>query len=222
MIEAVIFDMDGLMIDSEPFWRESEPVVLNKVGVPMTANDAFETTGLRIDEVVKYWHRKHPWDLQKHSIAALSDAIVDEVIARVSRFGKPLPGLQQIIDFFRDKHLPLALASSSPDRLIVAILEKLELRNDFPVIHSAEHEAYGKPHPAVFLHTANLLNVTPEHCLVLEDSLNGVIAAKAAKMRCIAVPEAHFQKDIRFSIADMQLPSLEAFNETIWQRLNKG
>jgi sugar-phosphatase len=106
--------------------------------------------------------------------------------------------------------LQLAVASSSPPRLIEASLARLGLRDHFTEIVSAESEPYGKPHPAVFLTTAARLGVAPTECLVFEDSLNGLVAAKAARMICVAVPE---RVDPRFAFADLVLPSLEAFDD---------
>ncbi len=108
----------------------------------------------------------------------------------------------------------MALASASYFKLINATLNKLELRDQFNVIHSAEIEPYGKPHPGIFLTTAKNLGVDPEFCLVFEDSLNGVIAAKAARMKCVCVPDPAFRNDTRFSIADIILNSLEEWNES--------
>jgi sugar-phosphatase len=93
-------------------------------------------------------------------------------------------------------------------RLIEAVTNKLNIRNYFDVMWSAEFEPYGKPHPGIFLSTANKLQTTPENCLVFEDAINGVLAAKAAKMYCIAVPEEATYHDLRFAIADKKIKSL--------------
>jgi len=119
--------------------------------------------------------------------------------------------------------LPLGLASSSPARLIDAALAGLGLdRGQFAAVVSAEREAYGKPHPAVYLRAASALGVEPTRCLALEDSLNGALAAKAARMRCIAVPEVFEGCARGFAIADALLPSLEriddALFDSIWPR----
>lgn len=87
------------------------------------------------------------------------------------------------------------------------------------MVHSAEAEPYGKPHPAVYLSTAARLGVAPARCLALEDSLNGLIAAKAARMRCVAVPE---RPDPRFALADLVLPGLAHLEERAWERLSQA
>jgi mannitol-1-/sugar-/sorbitol-6-/2-deoxyglucose-6-phosphatase len=89
----------------------------------------------------------------------------------------------------------------------------------FNVIRSSEHEKYGKTHPAVFLTTAEALHTAPVNCLVFEDSFNGLIAAKAARMKCVAVPAENHFLNPKFDIADLKLRSLEQFNDARWEEL---
>jgi len=211
-MRAAIFDMDGLLIDSEPLWRASEVEAFAKVGLTLTDEQCSETTGLRIDEVVALRHREHPWTAP--SVDVVVSQIVDRLIGLVQERGEALPGVASALERCRTAGLRLALASSSPRRIIDATLARLELADTFEVIASAEADRYGKPHPAVFLRTADKLGVAPTDCVVFEDSLNGVIAAKAARMMCVAVPEHH---DPRFAIADVVLSSL-----TEWRGLPGG
>jgi sugar-phosphatase len=112
------------------------------------------------------------------------------------------------------------LASSSASQIIQAALQKLNLTEVFVEIYSAEFEVLGKPHPGVYLTTAQKLNIPPQSCLALEDSLNGVLAAKAAHMKLFAIPEAIQQKNPQFALADLILKSLEEFNQPVWDSLN--
>ena len=105
----------------------------------------------------------------------------------------------------------MALASSSSMSLIEAVVDKLNIRMYFDVLWSAEFEPYGKPHPGIFLTTAAKLQVDPKECIVFEDSINGVISAKAARMKCIAIPEEATFNDPRFAIADSKLRSLKEY-----------
>lgn len=200
-MRAAIFDMDGLLIDSEPLWREAEIEVFASVGLALSDEECRDTTGLRIDEVVALRHAQSPWS--EPELGVVIERITDALIARVRARGEPLPGAREAIATCRSAGLALALASSSSRRIIDATLEHLGL--EFPVIASAQDERYGKPHPAVFLRAAERLGVEPTECLVFEDSLHGVIAAKAARMTVIAVPE---HPDPRFAIADRVLESL--------------
>lgn len=209
MIEAVIFDMDGLLVDSEPIWRKVEIACFAQVGLTLTEDDCRQTKGLRIDEVIDYWYERYRWDgLSK---AELVELIVDEMEYALSTDSITLGGVMDVIQACYEAGMKLAIASSSQLRLIKAVVNCLGLEELIPVLCSAEFEEYGKPHPAVFLSAAKQLDVVPSKCLVFEDSLPGVIAAKAAKMKCIAVPEVNELGDIRFNLADEILHSLSDF-----------
>ncbi|MFK7946274.1 MAG: hexitol phosphatase HxpB [Saprospiraceae bacterium] len=215
MIQAVIFDMDGLLINSEPFWKSVEIEVFKKVGIELTVEKCLDTVGLRIDEVVTYWYDKQPWD--NISKKAIETEIVDKMIECITNEGESLPGVYDAVEFFWNKKIPMAIASSSYLRIIKAVVKRLKLKDFFDVIYSAEFEKYGKPNPATFITTAEKLNVAPTNCLVFEDSLNGVLAGKAARMTTVAIPEFENPK---FIIADKILNSLEDFNETVFEQLN--
>ena len=209
MIEAVIFDMDGLLIDSEPLWQEAEIEVYGQVGVPLTVEMTSQTIGLRTDEVTRHWHKRFPW--KSPSQSEVSRILDETVIKRIIEKGQANDGVDEAIKVCESLGLPMAIASSSPMKLIEAVIAKLGIADKIQTMHSAHNEEYGKPHPAVYLKTANELGVHPEHCLAFEDSANGVISAKAAKMKCIAIPEANARDDKRFGIADIVIHSLLDF-----------
>ncbi|AKU92014.1 hexitol phosphatase HxpB [Vulgatibacter incomptus] len=217
MIRAAIFDMDGLLIDSEPFWQEAELEVFGDLGVPITREACVETRGLRLDEVVALWSRRYPW--QGPSLAEVHGRILEAMASLIRARGGPMPGALEAIELMRRRFGPVAIATSSPPMLIEAVLEKLGLGGAFDVVHSAQGEPYGKPHPAVFLSAARLLDLPPTDCVALEDSLAGVIAAKSARMACIAVPEEAQRTDPRFSIADRVLPSLVELPRVEWDAI---
>ena len=218
-IAAVIFDMDGLLINSEPLWQEAEILVFRQVNITLTNELCVQTQGLRIDEVVDYWYQKYPWtNLPKQEVEKL---IVDKVIELISTKGEALSGVHEAIAFVRRKPVKIALASSSASKIIKAALSKLNLSDVFTEVYSAESEILGKPHPGVYLTTANKLGVAPQQCLALEDSLNGVLAAKAAQMKCIAIPETAQFDNPKFAIADRILNSLLEFNEEVWDGFNR-
>jgi len=209
MIKAVIFDMDGLLIDSEPLWEEAEIKTLREVGVPLTKEKTKETMGLRVDEVVEHWFSHYPW--KSPSKKEVEAKVVKRVIELVQEKGKARKGVERIVGLFANKKIPMAIASSSLAEIINAVLDKVSIREYIRVIYSAEHELYGKPHPGVYITTAKKLHVEPEFCLAFEDSPNGVLSAKAAKMKCIAVPDSAMKNNKIFFIADMVLDSLEDF-----------
>lgn len=217
MITAVIYDMDGVLLDSEPYWHEAQIEVFATVGINLTVEDCLKTTGTAIDEVVARYYQRTPWSGKTQEEVMYE--IIEGVEQRVLQRATLLPGVQKSLEFFKSKNVALALASSSHARLIYTVLKKFSLEHTFRIVHSAEHEEYGKPHPAVFLSTARHLHTEPRNCLVIEDSLNGLIAAKAATMKAIVVPPPFTWNDTRFDLADCKLHSLEEINDELWQKI---
>ena len=206
MIKAVIYDMDGLIIDSEPYWRKSMIKVLATVGLNLTEEQCAMTTGLRFDHVLEYWFEKYPWTHK--SLLDVHEEVLNEMEHAILHEAQLLPGVFESIDLFRSKGYKLAIASSSAMRLIRACVHRLNGEKIFDTVISAEHEEYGKPHPAVFLTAAKDLHVNPLDCLVLEDSMMGLIAAKAARMQCVLVPAPENFDNPKSAIADWKLHSL--------------
>jgi mannitol-1-/sugar-/sorbitol-6-/2-deoxyglucose-6-phosphatase len=218
MLRAAIYDMDGLLLDSEPYWVQAELEVLGAVGVPLTPELARETTGMRLDEAVAHWYRRFPWNgtSQKEVVAGLTQAAHRLILAHA----QAKAGVRESLAVLRQQKLRVALASSSPLVLIQAVVEKLGLLGQFEFIVSAESELYGKPHPAVYLSCAMRLGLSPTECVALEDSVNGLVSAKAARMRVIAVPEAAHLQDTRFCLADAVVPSLLKVDAALLHRLS--
>ena len=205
---AVVFDLDGVIVDSEPIWREVEIAIFDRFGADIRPFiGSGHLMGMRVDEVVAY--------LCEHlSIAqALEDKIVNDVVEGVVRGIKGsatlLPGVFDALSYCDENALLVAIASGSVPVVIDTILERFDLKGHFSVVHSSSDEQFGKPHPSIFLRTALELGVAPEECVVIEDSIKGCIAAKAARMRVIAMPERRFEHDPRFSIADIRITSLK-------------
>ena len=211
-IKAVIYDMDGVIIDSEPLWREALIHCFNKVGFDFSQDKCRVTQGMRLIEVVEYWYAQQPWEGK--SIKEVDQDILQKVTELISEKGIAMEGVYESIALFKSKGYKIALASSSASSLIDVVLDKLNIRDEFEVVNSAEYLKFGKPHPEVFIKTAEELNVSPINCLVIEDSFHGVLAGKAAVMQVIAIPEEKYHTDPRFSIADYNLKSLKEL-ETI-------
>jgi len=205
--------MDGLLIDSEPLWRRAEKAVFKTVGFEITDEQMYEFMGTRLNEVIAYWYSKYPWKgPSQKDIEAL---IVDKLISLVKSEGTMRPGVHHALKVCQQAKLPLAIASSSSNEIIDAVIDSLKIRNYFEHIYSAEHEPFGKPHPGVFITAAGLLGVPPRDILVLEDAPSGVLAAKAAKMYCIAVPDPETKNHPYIQIADRVIDSLEEFDKTM-------
>lgn len=202
--------MDGLMVDSEPFWRQAEIEEFSKVGLHITEEQCFQTTGIRIDEVCEFWFRRHPWKGPKP--VDVSIKIRERVEELVAQKGEALPGVYETIEKAKDLGLPISLCSSSPMCLIDTVLKKLSLSDAFDSLTSAEHEVYGKPHPAVYIKAIAKLNLPSEFVLTFEDTMAGVISAKAASMKVAAIPQDEHFSDPRFSLADFKHKSLLEFD----------
>jgi len=210
MINTVLFDMDGLLLDTEPLWGESMLDIAQKHGIPITRDRFKETTGLRIFEVTDYWAVRYPW--QGSTAEVVANEILDDIIDRSRKRARVLPGIEQTLQLLKARGYKTGLASSSPMRMITALAEHFDIAHYFDCISSADHVSLGKPHPAVFLHCAAALDSLPIECLVLEDSVNGMIAGKAARMKVIVVPDETHYNDARFALADHKLRSMEDFD----------
>jgi sugar-phosphatase len=208
-IRAAIFDLDGLLIDSEPLWQQAEIEVFSDIGVSLTLEMCRETHGVRVDRVVEYWRSKFPWeDVPNHQVA---DQIVDRLIVLFSERGEPRPGARQAVELFVERGIPVGIASSSFLRVIESAVQAIGIEEKISVIHSAEFEEHGKPHPAVYLTTAEKMGVDPVHVIAFEDSLVGVEAAVRAGMRCIMVPDQVEPDEAARKACHSILNSLEDF-----------
>ncbi|WP_410014986.1 hexitol phosphatase HxpB [Sodalis sp. C49] len=205
--EAVIFDMDGLIIDSEPLWHQAELDVFAAMGMDVSVHDAIpDTLGMRIDQVVKAWYQLSPW--QGASLEEVSNSIIQRALALVDERRPLLPGVAHALETARDCGMKIGMASASPLFMLEHVLEMFDLRHYFDHLASAQNLPYSKPHPEVYIQAALSLGVAPERCTTLEDSFNGMIATKAARMRSIVVPDIAFRADPRWVLADVRLASL--------------
>jgi len=211
MIEAVIYDMDGILVDSEPLWREAMVAAFAEVGISVTTAQCAETTGLRIDQVVAYRYEQTPWHGKSQSETV--NLILQKLVKLIHAKAVPMDGAIESIRFFKEKNFRIGLATSSSTIIIDAVLDTLQIRDLFEVISSAEKLAYGKPHPEVYITTAQKLGVDPTACIAIEDSFNGLLSAKSARMKTIVVPEEINRGKEHFVIADLQLNSLNELED---------
>lgn len=218
MINTVLFDMDGLLLDTEPLWGVSMLRVAEKHGIPITREKFKETRGFHIYEVTEHWAHKYPWEGK--SSQDVAEEILDDIIELSKTSGRIMPGVEQALEMFKKHDFKIGLASSSPERMILALVNFFGIKDYFDSIVSADAVELGKPHPGVFLHCANELKAKPLNCVVLEDSVNGMVAGKAARMKVIAIPdEVHFD-DPRFSLADAKLSTMEDLDMDVIKRLH--
>ncbi len=218
MIQAVFFDMDGVLIDSEKFWQEEERDVFTNLGVPVDEKMQMKTYGWGTDQVIQYFYEMSPWKGKR--FGEIKKEIYDRISARVIKEGKAKKGVSEITGYFLKKEIPLGLVSTSPMQIIDAVIEKLGLSSIFRVIHSCEFEEHDKPHPGVYLTAAKKLGFDPTKCLVFEDSFVGLIAAIAARMNVVSIPDPSLVNDPRYDIADLKIHALDEFTDEHFERLN--
>ncbi len=218
-LDTVIFDMDGLLIDSEPLWNEAADEVFKQYGVSLSAEQYNTTTGLRTREFVQWWFRY--FKIGETELQRAEEKIVALVIDKAEARGKIMPGVHYIFDFFHRKQFKIGLATSSPQELIDVVVKMTGIGPYLHATASAEHLPFGKPHPQVYLNCADTLGSNPYECICFEDSFNGMIAAKAARMKCVIVPHISQLKDERWGAADLKLSSLQNFGELHFELMNR-
>ncbi|MDP2341262.1 MAG: hexitol phosphatase HxpB [Deltaproteobacteria bacterium] len=208
MFDAVVFDMDGVLVNSEPLWHEAEIEVFGALGVTLTAGDCQQTTGVRVDGVVKHWRKLRPERFADVDDDAVVSQIVRGVIDRIAVRGAPMDHAIEAVDDVAARGLRLGLASSSPMGIIDAVLARLGVRARFSAVCSAEHLPRGKPDPAVYLQACTSLGVEPARAIAVEDSSSGIRAGKNAGMFVLAVPDPAAAPPEALAVADVVIGSL--------------
>ncbi len=215
--KAIIFDMDGVIINSELLWDTAMTEVMQRTGIVFGKGDAAKTRGLRTDEAVQYWYDIAPWDgVSVHSLAV---DICARMIPLIEQEGEAMPGAISAIHAAAQTDALLAIASSSSDAIIQAVVERLNITN-IQCLVSAQHEKRGKPAPDVYLTAAKRLGVAPEDCIAIEDSKNGMKSARAAGMKVIGIPDSRFTTvEEVIGLADVVETSLEGFTKERFESL---
>jgi beta-phosphoglucomutase family hydrolase len=213
-VKAVIFDMDGVLVDSEPLHIQTEKRMFRKMGLDISDEEHAGYMGTATDVMWKQIISKRNLPLD---IAEITDRTIREGLPFFYSLEKidPMPGLIDLLEKLKEKNIPMAVASSSDPETIRVILEKSGLEKYFHYAVSSSEAGKSKPEPDVFLHTAQLLGVKPENCVVFEDSKNGIKAAKAAGMFCIAYSGADSGEQDR-SLADLQIGNYNELNNLEW------
>jgi len=205
-IKAVIFDFDGLMIESESIAYKDWCEVLGQYGKNFTEEIYHNLIGREPFETIDYLIEVLDLPLTPQE---LFENYWSKRTERVCRDGFPVPGLVDLMQFLTDRGLNLGVASNSPSRYVLDVLEAIGLSKSFGCVRCREDVAQGKPAADVYLAAAACLEVDPEHCLALEDSPIGLQAALNAGMRCLVVPNEDLENE-DFSGAEGRFNSLAA------------
>ena len=215
---AVIFDIDGLLINSEPLWNKAATEIFRQYGVILTQQQYATTTGLRSKEFVAFW--LHQFNVPVSQNEIVEKRIIELALELIDKEVTLMPGVEHVFEFFLQQNFKMGLASSSPMELIEWVKDKLGIRSYIHASCSAQHLPFAKPHPQVYLDCAATMHTNPLACICFEDSYYGMIAAKAARMTCVVVPAAEDIKLEHWGAADLKLSSLQNFGALHFNMLN--
>lgn len=210
MLRAVIFDMDGLMIDTERLHHESFKTVLEQYGIKPVPNTqgVIHISGISAEANWEHFKKQYGFNANTQD---LTKAKNDTHLKLLQDKVEAMPGLLELLKNLKADGYKVGIASSSIRDHINLIVDRLGIANYFDAITSGEEVSNGKPTPDIFLKAATKLGTDPAQCLVLEDAMNGLHAGKAAGMHVIVVPN-EFTQDEDFSAADLRVSSLEELN----------
>jgi HAD superfamily hydrolase (TIGR01509 family) len=211
--KAVIFDMDGVIIDSEGLWKQAEKEVFSSLGVQLTEEHCAITQSMTTTEVTQFWFARYPW--QNATPDTVEQMVISRVIELINNENCAIHGVKRFIEKLKAKNYKIGLATNSPNRVIPAVLQKSGTLHLFDTVSSAEFETNGKPDPAVYLTTAAKLNVAATDCIAIEDSHSGMLAANQAGMRVIA-----FTNGNSAAQADLATYKFDHFDNFDMDRLN--
>ena len=197
---AVIFDMDGVIVDSELHWQSLEGYFLKSLIPTWTAADQGRIIGLSLPNSYNLLKSEYGLQTDQQEFLARYHAMATEIYKDKAEL---LPGFSRTLAYLHEKNIPTAIASSSHRSWIELVLDKFSLHSAFRVVVSADEVGgKGKPAPDIYLYTASKLQVRPEDCTVIEDSHNGVLSAKSAGMFCIGIRNG-FNEEQDISEADL-------------------
>jgi len=208
MIKAAIFDMDGTLINSEPFWAIAEKEVFSELGIEITPEDTKITSALTTKEVTEYWHKEKPGATQ---IEDAENKVVQRVHELIKTQGEPMPGAMEALELCSKNNIRLALCTNSPLSLVQTVIDRLNLQNTFEIVVSGEHEERGKPHPAVYQTALKKLNLEAHNAIAIEDTPTGVESAAKAGIATIAVSQWRLPQEMTNAGAKIYLTTLHEF-----------
>lgn len=217
MIQGIVFDLDGTIIDSEPIRLEAEMMIFREEGLDLTPEDCLKTKGLSKYEIVNFWYDKI--ENPKKELALLTQELNQIMIKDIKEKVELKPGVIEALEFCQNNRLAVGIASSSSMAHIKAALDKFELNRFFKLVYSGDFERFGKPHPGIYMSACKKLKIAPHYSIAVEDSFNGLLAAKSARMKAIAVLDKKDYMDTKFDFADAKIKSLANFDDRIIQQI---
>jgi HAD superfamily hydrolase (TIGR01509 family) len=218
-IDAVVFDMDGILVDSEVYWRECREAFARDRGLIWTAEDQHHAMGRNTLEWAQVMRERLKLDLSPEAIA---EEMIQRVQARYEARLPLLPGALEAVHAVAGRYR-MALASGSPPPIIRFVIDRAELQDVFEAVIYGEEMSHGKPAPDIYLETLRQLDLPPSQAVGIEDSANGVRALKAAGMIAVAVPSPGFSlPDDVLALADRVLDSMVQLSVAVIDGLDHG
>lgn len=203
--QAVIFDFDGVILDSQRFWDEEVVHVYQQIIPSWTEADDKQQRGRNVHDI-------YPLLVERYGLTLSKDEFVEHIenfaLSIYTRRADLVPGIRELVALCQDAKLPMGIASSSPILWIQSALERHNLDDTFDPIVTAQEVGKGKPDPAVYVEAARRLGIDPKDCVAIEDSKNGVASAKAAGMTCIGLQHLKSAVQDDLSAADRIVTSL--------------
>jgi HAD superfamily hydrolase (TIGR01509 family) len=212
MLKAVIFDMDGVIIDSEPSHLKLENEMYKKLGIEVTGDEHHTFVGATSQYMWGALKNKHKLSQSLEELVKYDRNIFFKYLNSDECEITLIDGVKELIKELHDNGVNLAIASSSPLNVIEAIAKKFQIEEYFKVFVTGDYVKRSKPEPDIFLFASEKLGINPENCLVIEDSHNGVLAAKKAGMKCVGINSGGGSQDI--SMADLVINSFKEVNYT--------
>ena len=216
---AVIFDMDGVLVDTFEAHFESWNVVARVEGAEMTRQQFAKTFGRTSREIITMlWPEKAD---DAAAIRNFDDRKEEAFRAIIAEEFPAMPGVSELLSSLAAAGIPMAVGSSGPSPNIAMVVEKLEATEIFSVLVTADDVTRGKPDPQVFLLAAERLGIAPARCIVVEDAQAGVMAARAAGMRCVGITSTGRTRE-ELADADLVIDSLSELTPEVFRRLSNG
>lgn len=216
MNKAIIFDMDGVLVDSEGLWKIAEREVFSSLGVKMNDTLCEQTQTMTTTEVTKFWFSRNPW--QGKTLEEVEQMVITRVIQFIESEDCEIPGIKDFIKKFKSEGFKVGLATNSPHQIIPKVLHKLKVAHMFDAVTSAEFEKQGKPEPDVYLTILDRLKANKKNCIVVEDSNPGIKAAKKAGMKVVAFTNKGKNKNL--TGADYILHDYRQWDKHLFDNLN--
>ena len=216
MIKAIAFDLDGLLIDSEPLWFQANVNIFNNMGLPWDKLDQQNTTGISLSECAEYMSKKTKNQI---SVNKMRDLLVDQMIGLLDNQVPLQRGVDTVLEALSP--FPLAITSSSPQIIIQKVIEKMDWYSHFSFLLSCDDVVKCKPFPDIYEYACGCFGIQPNQLLVFEDSSNGIMAAYYAGAKIIAVPNKDIPpSDESLKKANLVIESLDDFSINLIESLD--